>query len=41
MWAWRQGEHFDEESHASHLAHAVCCLLFLMAFDGEECDSPF
>ena len=43
IWAWRQGERFDEESHKSHLAHAACCLLFLMAFDHEEdhCDSPF
>lgn len=43
IWAWRQGERFDEESHKSHLAHAACCLLFLMAFDQEadKDDSPF
>ncbi len=43
IWAWRQGEQFDIESHKSHLAHAMCCLLFLMAFDNEKehCDSPF
>ena len=43
LWAWRQGEKDDSESHKSHLAHAACCLLFLMAFDHEEdhCDSPF
>lgn len=43
IWAWRQGEQYDDESHHSHLAHAVCCLFFLMAFDNkaEEDDSPF
>jgi hypothetical protein len=39
IWAWRQGEQFDAESHKSHLAHAVCCLLFLLAFDEDEDDS--
>jgi hypothetical protein len=38
IWAWRQGEQFDAESHKSHLAHAVCCLLFLLAFDEDEDD---
>lgn len=38
IWAWRQGEQFDTESHKSHLAHAVCCLLFLLAFDEDEED---
>lgn len=38
IWAWRQGEQFDAESHKSHLAHAVCCLLFLLAFDEDEED---
>ena len=43
LWAWRQGEKDDSESHKSHLAHAACCLLFLMAFDQEadKDDSPF
>lgn len=41
IWAWRQGEQFDAESHKSHLAHAVCCLLFLLAFDEDEDDSAF
>ena len=39
IWAWRQGEQFDAESHKSHLAHAVCYLLFLLAFDEDEDDS--
>ncbi len=34
--SWVQGEKKDMESGKSHLAHAVCCLLFLMWFDNEE-----
>lgn len=41
IWSWRQGEQFDAESHKSHLAHAVCCLLFLLAFDEDKDDSAF
>lgn len=28
--AYRRGEEFDEESGKSHLAHAGCCLMFLL-----------
>jgi hypothetical protein len=28
--AWRQGENIDPETGRSHLAHAACCLVFLM-----------
>jgi len=28
--AWQKGEKNDDESGMSHLAHAGCCLLFLM-----------
>ena len=28
--AWRRGETFDSESKLPHLAHAVCCLLFIL-----------
>lgn len=31
--AWRGGEHTDEESGLPHLAHAICCALFLIWFD--------
>ncbi len=34
--AWRCEEFFDPETNLPHLAHAVCCLLFLMWFDIEE-----
>lgn len=31
--AWFNGEQRDPESGRHHLAHAVCCCLFLMYFD--------
>ena len=31
--AWWYGEQIDGETGLHHLAHAVCCLLFLMWFD--------
>jgi hypothetical protein len=36
IMAWGQGERKDEESGISHLAHAVCCLLFIMWFDRKD-----
>ena len=33
--AWEAGELLDPESGLPHLAHAGCCLLFLMHFDNE------
>lgn len=33
--AWWNGEKLDEESKLPHLAHAICCLLFLMWFDNK------
>lgn len=36
--AWRNGEHKDPESGAAHLAHATCCLLFLMYMDDQDND---
>lgn len=38
--AWNTGEKKDPESGYSHLAHAMCCLLFLLWFDGYA-DYPF
>lgn len=32
---WRKGQQNDDESHLPHLAHACCCLLFLM-WDDEK-----
>jgi hypothetical protein len=37
--AYASGEKNDPETGYSHLAHAVCCLLFLLAFEkGEDRD---
>jgi hypothetical protein len=37
LLAWRSGERFDEESGEHHLAHAACCVLFLLGFEvGDE-----
>ncbi len=30
LMAWNEGESVDPDTGESHLAHAVCCLLFLM-----------
>lgn len=37
--AWVRGEKLDPESGKPHLAHAACCLLFLLEVDG-ELDAP-
>ena len=29
VWAWKMGENIDPESGLHHLAHAMCCLMFL------------
>jgi hypothetical protein len=34
MWAWQRGEAVDPETGEHHLAHAACCVLFLL--DEEE-----
>ena len=33
MWAWWKGEAKDPETGFSHLAHAACCLMFLLAYE--------
>ena len=35
LTAWRKGEELDKESGMPHLAHAMCCLVFLQAGGGE------
>ena len=37
--AWLQGEKKDKETGESHLAHAICCLLFLIWFDDKESEN--
>ena len=34
LFAWRRGEERDAESGEPHLAHAACCVLFLLAYAG-------
>lgn len=36
VWAWKRGEHLDPETGLSHLAHAGCCLMFLLELDELE-----
>lgn len=33
MWAWWRREEADPETGLSHLAHAGCCILFLLAYE--------
>lgn len=33
LWAWKEGEIDDPESGKHHLAHAMCCLMFLYEHD--------
>lgn len=33
LWAWWRGEDLDPESGLSHLAHAGCCVLFLLTYE--------
>jgi Domain of unknown function (DUF5664) len=33
LWAWKKGEQLDPESGLHHLAHAMCCLMFLYERD--------
>lgn len=30
LTAWKKGDKVDEETGLSHLAHALCCILFLL-----------
>jgi hypothetical protein len=36
LTAWINGEKLDPETGVNHLAHAICCLLFLLWHDNEE-----
>jgi hypothetical protein len=33
LWAWKEGEQNDTETGKNHLAHALCCLMFLYEHD--------
>jgi len=36
VWAWWRGEKADPETGFSHLHHASCCLMFLIAFEARN-----
>lgn len=36
LFAWAGGEKLDPESGKHHLAHAACCILFLLHFEEEQ-----
>lgn len=29
LWAWKQGQTYDQETGLHHMAHAICCLQFI------------
>ena len=39
MWAWWRGEACDPETGYSHLWHASCCLMFLVAYEARNVGS--
>jgi len=36
MWAWWRGEQLDAETGFSHLWHAACCIMFLIAYEQRQ-----
>jgi len=36
MWAWWRGERADPETGMSHLWHAACCIMFLLAYEARS-----
>jgi hypothetical protein len=36
MWAWWRGEDADAETGMSHLHHAACCIMFLVAYEARR-----
>ena len=32
LWAWFRGEDLDQETGYHHLAHAQCCIMFILEF---------
>jgi len=33
MWAWWRGEQVDPETGITHLAHAGCCIIFMLSYE--------
>ena len=38
VWAWKAGEKNDPESSLHHMAHAICCCLFICELEKEKLD---
>lgn len=36
LWAWWRGEKADPETGFSHLWHAGCCIMFLIAYEARD-----
>ena len=36
LWSWWKGEDEDEETGLSHLSHAACCIMFLIAYESRN-----
>lgn len=36
LWAYKKGEIADPETNVNHLAHAICCLMFMLDLDESE-----
>lgn len=36
IFAFNQGQDLDPETNRSHIAHALCCLLFLMEYEARK-----
>jgi hypothetical protein len=36
LWAYKEGEMHDPETGVNHLAHALCCIMFMLDLDESE-----
>lgn len=36
IWEYKAGEMVDSESGVNHLAHAICCLMFMLHIDEQQ-----
>lgn len=36
LWAYKEGEIIDPESGVNHIAHAICCLMFMLDLDEQQ-----
>lgn len=36
VWAWKKGDTLDDETNLHHLAHAICCAMFIIDLELEQ-----